>query len=311
LNAGVSQDHGAGVHVGVIDSLGEPDSDLAETFSFDHTYDYVDHDQTDPIGHGRNVFDIIATQNPNATFSTFQIIDEHETEDGTKWAGSRSDTIQAIVDAAEAGVDVLNISAGTYHDCYGFCSLCREAELAVRGDDMTIVAATGNSDNSNTRIGVHCPATNDAVIGVGGYLSHCTEPLIRGEDSGQWWLDGDEINGPFCGQNGCCSTEACLDNRREVPWPGNVSYHNAAPNVLAPVIYILGADTDSIQPQIGTSFAAPLVSGCLVGIICELQEHGITPEAEEISTSVRMSATEIDEGDCPKFDAEGTWEHLC
>jgi hypothetical protein len=272
--------------------------------------DYIDQDQADPANHGIAVFDIISSCAPKSSFSTYQVIDAQETEDGLKHGGNRGDVIQAINDAAGDGVDLLNLSIGIAHECNGLCSLSRETELAVNVDEVCAISATGNYEEGLDRPGVNCPALLDDVIGVGGYMPRCSADLARTADSGQWWLENGSLIGPFCGQEGCCPGNSCEDHRKEVLWDGNVSFHNAAPDVLAPVLDISGSSLSNIHFQAGTSFAAPMVTGFLAGILGDLLIQGIEPSVEEIRNAVRFTSEGIDVGDYHKFSAMGTRNYL-
>lgn len=303
LNARESSQRGDGIHIGVGDSLGRvPIASL--DYDVDSVYDdYVPGDEPDPLGHGTRVFDIITSIAPQATFSNFQVLGQFEEDGEVVDGGERSALISGIWDAADAGVDVLNLSLGEKHTCHGLCAVNREAELAVETEHMTIVAATGNKDGSDNRHGVSCPAMDDAVIGVGGYIPRCGQPIQRSDSSSQWWLEGDEIVGPLCGQLGCCNDGDCNEYRNETEWEGNVFFHNAAPDILAPCIDIYGSNTESLSFQIGTSFAAPLVSGLLGRILSDLQIDGVEPTPDEVRNAIIATGNEIDIGDYRKFNA--------
>lgn len=224
--------------------------------------------------------------------------------------GRRRDFIQAVVDAGAAGVDILNLSVGISRNCSGTCSLCREIELTVSEDDVCVIAATGNKNSPSAKNGVVCPAPLDSVLGVGGYLPQCGNELIRTDDSQQWWIENGSLYGPYCGQRGCGPDSTCEEYRNEIEWPGNVSFHNAAPDVLAPVLEIHGSAVDDINYQSGTSFATPLVSGLLAAILGELTDDDIEPSVEDIRKAVRYNSTEMENGDYYKFDMERTYDHL-
>lgn len=209
-------------------------------------------------------------------------------------------------------MDVLNISAGVDHECNGLCTISREAELAAEVDGVTTIAATGNKEEGQlNRVGVNCPALQDSVIGVGGFLPLCTADIHRGNESSQWWVENDEIIGPFCGQTGdCCPGGGCNENRQEVEWDGNVSFHNAAPDILAPPIVVTGTSLSEIEIQGGTSFAAPLVSGLISSILGDLIEVGEMPSTTEIRDAVKYTGTQLDQSGYTKLNAEAVWNYL-
>lgn len=226
--------------------------------------------------------------------------------------GHRGVVAQAIADAADAGEDIINISGGIPHECGGLCAVSREAELAAEVDDVCIIAATGNQTEEEIGpLGVHCPALIDSVIGVGGFVSFCTAPLDRSDESGQWWAENDRFHGPFCGETGdCCIGETCEQNRTSAIWNGNVSFHNAAPDVLAPPVSVWGSALDELTVQVGTSFAAPLVSGILSRILGDLFDRHEHPELEEVHDAIRYTGTQLDEGGYPKLNADAIWNYL-
>ncbi|WP_373188756.1 S8 family serine peptidase [Halolamina sp.] len=134
---------------------------------------------------------------PEATFSTFQIGKKQEGE--SKPGGNRGAVISAINDAADSGVDLLNMSIGIPHECKGRCSLSRETRYVSREDEVCPVVAAGNREPAG-RLGIHCPAMCDEVLSVAGYLPYCEHEPVRTEDSGQWWLvpeDGKKLWGTF------------------------------------------------------------------------------------------------------------------
>lgn len=315
LNVVEPSEHGDGVHVGVIDSLGKPPDSFKEEYHFEGAHDdYVDHDEDDPIGHGTDVLNIIRTLVTESSFSTFQIMDIKDDTGGSdvpEFEGNRGDLADAIADAADMDMDILNLSVGIPHECNGLCTVSREAELAVEIDEVCIVAATGNKEEHQIgRVGVHCPALIDSVIGVGGYLPLCTADIYRGDESEQWWVENDTIHGPFCGQRGCCPSSNCEESCKEILWPGNISFHNAAPDVLAPVLEVSGSSLTNIRIQAGTSFAAPIISGLLAGILGDLIELGESPALDEIHNAVRYTGAENDIGGYAKFNHGAVWNYL-
>lgn len=300
--------------MGVIDSLGRPSDSFKEAYHFEGIHDgYVSHDDDDPIGHGTDVLNIITSLVPESSFSTFQIMDvkEEAGDDEREFGATRGDLADAIADAAEQGTDILNLSVGITHECNGLCAVSREAELAAEVDDVCIVAATGNKEEDQIgRVGVHCPALSDSVIGVGGYLPLCNADIDRSDESEQWWVENDTIHGPFCGQRGCCPSSSCEESRNEVLWPGNISFHNAAPDVLAPVLEVHGSSLTNVHIQAGTSFAAPIISGLLACTLGGLLALDKRPELEEIHNAVRYTGAQDDIDGYAKFNHEAVWNYL-
>lgn len=234
---------------------------------------------------------------PEAAVNLYRIV----AEDGKT---RRGNLVQAIADASEDDVDILNLSVGVYHheeehgDCGGHCRIADETRLAIE-DGLTVVAATGNREKGDS-LAVHCPALVDETIGVGGFVARCRHEMVEEEESGQYWVRDDSLTGPFCGQRGCTPDESCETHRYEYPWRGNVSFHNAVPDVLAPVHHPAGTP-ESPTLQSGTSFGTPIVSALLAAMCSDC---GRNPEPEPVKEAIRMGASEIDEGMIPKYDAE-------
>jgi len=211
-------------------------------------------------------------------------------------------------------VDILNLSVGIHHheepdgDCGGHCRVADETRLAIE-NGTSVVAASGNREREDS-LAVHCPALLDETIAVGGFVSHCRHELVESEDSGQYWAYAeDTLDGPFCGQRGCTPSEECDEHRYEKPWQGNVSFHNAVPDVLAPVHHPAGTESEPLL-QSGTSFGTPMVAGTLAAIFSDLADSGVEPSPRELHEAVSMGAADIDEGTLAKYDAGGTLEAL-
>ncbi len=187
------------------------------------------------------------------------------------------------------------------------CRVADETRLAIE-DGVTVIAATGNRQQDDP-LAVHCPSLVEEVIGVGGFVSRCRADLIETETSGQYWVRNDDVRGPFCGQRGCSPEHDCEEHRYEYPWRGNVSFHNAEPDVLAPVHHPSGSAEDPIL-QSGTSFGAPVVSGLLAVILGDLIDLGIDPGPEDVRRAVTEGGADIDEGAIQKFHAGNVWRVL-
>lgn len=283
-----------------------PSDDLANTYTIDRRENYIDSQDPETTGHGEDVLELLGYFAPKASFNLYRVI----AEDGRTKRGT---LVAAIGAANQHGVDILNLSIGIYHqeeanhDCGGHCRVADETRLAVQ-NSTTVLAATGNRTTDDPRA-VHCPALVDETIGIGGFVSRCTTDLIETADSGQYWVRHDGLDGPFCGQRGCSSSHLCEENRYEYPWRGNVSFHNALPDILAPVHHPAGTEEDPIL-QTGTSFGVPVISGLLAAIVGDLSELGIEPDPDKLKRAVIEASIGIDEGNLPKFHAGNTWTFL-
>jgi len=268
---------------------------------------FVADESPDTTGHGEDVLELLGYFAPAATFDLYRVVAENA-------YAKRGNFVQAIADASSRGVDILNLSVGVHHheepdgDCGGHCRVADETKLAIESG-TTVVAASGNREREDS-LAVHCPALLDETIAVGGLISHCRHDLVQSEDSGQYWTYADEtLKGPFCGQRGCTPSEECEEHRYEKPWQGNVSFHNAVPDVLAPVHHPAGTESEPVL-QSGTSFGAPIVAGALAAMVSDLADSDAELSPRELHRAVSMGAADIDEGTLARFDAGGTWEAI-
>ncbi|QHS17947.1 S8 family serine peptidase [haloarchaeon 3A1-DGR] len=302
---------GSGIHIGVVDSVSTPPSSLRTQIDLDTVYDsYTTAEEADVCGHGSNVLHLLSTLAPEATFSTFQVIDEPG-DDQTQAHGNRSAVADAIADAGAGDVDMLNLSLGIRHECQGFCSLARETKRVIAEYETTIVSVTGNKQPQADREGVHCPGVVESVISVGGYIPHCSHDLVDSEDSGQWWCPEEDgtVYGPFCGQLDCCDGVSCSEYRREELWDGNVLFHNATPDVIAPALYVAGLE-DGVTLNAGTSYSAPIITGIVATILSESDELGGQTPPEAIQTAIRRTSAPIDDDTYYKLDAHSALDYL-
>lgn len=265
---------------------------------------YTETTKTDPTGHGSAVLDNFTHFAADCNFQFFQALEKH-TEgkikaDGKTTRGSRSDITQAINDAVTSGVDVLNLSLGISHNCRGFCSMAREVKEAVEQDNVLVVAASGNRKDDDETRGVHCPALCESVVSVAGYVSRCEHEPVNEQSSRQWWLrdDDGDIVGPFCGWQFCTRgpTGSCDENRRETAWGGNVQFYNDFPDIAAPAIHVACLENGTISVQIGTSFAAPIVTAAVCALRSLPQFGTNEPTPAEIQTAIQETSRLLDDG---------------
>lgn len=160
--AGWKAGGGRGVTVAVLDTGVSPVTDLGEGL-LKGGMSFVDGVKSfaDGNGHGTHVAGTIAqaTNNgegvvgvaPNVTIVPFKVLGDS--------GGGASDRIAAAIDeAADRGVDIINMSLGGPHS---EVMAKASAEAARRG--VLVVAAAGNSG----RKGLGCPASTNEVIAVG------------------------------------------------------------------------------------------------------------------------------------------------
>lgn len=156
---------------------------------------------------------------------------------------------------------------------------------------------------------MHCPALLDDAISVGGFVSRCTTEPVETSDSGQYWTRHGDLHGPFCGQHDCSEADSCEANRYEQPWQGNVSFHNGAPDVLAPVHHPARIDGEPAL-QSGTSFGTGVVTGVLAAILGDLSLIETRPSPRELRHAVHIGSSPLDRGPLGKLDADRIWDEL-
>lgn len=301
-----SNTRGSPITVSLVDSVLTPPDELADALAVSAAENYVASHADDTTGHGSDVLECIGYFAPDSRFETYRVL----APDGR---ATRGNLVAAIADGSSGGQDLLNLSVGLAHDehghgdCGGHCRVADETRRAIESG-TSVVAATGNRHRADP-LGTHCPAILDTVVGVGGFVSHCTSALVETNDCGQYWVRSEDPHGPYCGQRGCSQSASCAANRFEQPWQGNVSFHNAVPAVLAPVHHPAGSADDPVL-QSGTSFGAGIVTGILAALLGDLSTTGRTPVPTEVHRAVRNGSTPIDRGPLEKFSAEGTWDEL-
>lgn len=301
---------GSSVHIGIIDSAAELPAHLTENLDVREgaEHSFIDSSKAETTYHCTPVFTLASRYCPGATFSLYQAV----REDRKLPLAAFSDAITAAIDD---GIDILNISAGEpWPDLVETNPAVLETKRAIE-EDVIVVASAGNEDpEDDERLPVHCPAALQDVIAVGGFVSRCparpgAEPAT--EPTGPYYVESDDIDdraryGPFCGERGCIDGEACIPNKTERPWEHNVMPTGEKPDVLAPAV-VPELDSDS-GPYFngGTSFAAPIVTGALGGILDELRSENRDLNPYQARRAVVNGSSPIDEGTIPKFDAMGT-----
>lgn len=293
-------DANADVDLGVIDSIYNPGGSFEQFNRIERSERLVNTDKDATTPHGNDIAGILGYLTTDSIFHFYQIINKNG-----KYRDR--DLVNAIVWAADYGVDVLNISLGSDHfsnsdkDCDQTgpdCAITEAAEYAVeRG--VVIVAAVGNEPNANA---VCCPALSKATIGVGGCVAYCNasipddminQPSFRPPHS--YWVerpDGEGISGTFCSTKGCAPGKSCKGNQSIETWDRNTRFVYHTPDTLAPITY---PRLDSKGPLIGggTSFAAPIVAAAIVGVVEVLKQEGIDINPNEIRRTIRVTGDEL------------------
>jgi subtilisin family serine protease len=174
-------------------------------------------------------------------------------------AASEVDLIEAIRWAVAEGVDIINISFGTYDEfCDGDCPICRAADRAVKDYRMVVVAAAGNlGPGENT---ITCPGKAERVLTVGS----CT---VDGKVS-EFSSRGPVKNKPDLVAPGE-GIVSCLSNRHFV------SVRTGADQVVFQPLTPLSINSSYIGFS-GTSMAAPHVAGAAALLL--QADPTLTPE---------------------------------
>lgn len=292
-------DSGAGINVGILDTALAPPEGEQQRFEVAEKRDYTELSCRDPTNHGTCVFGALSPFARAATFSFYRLFGEEEREVYS------TDFLEPIADAGRDSVDLLNISAGFPHDDARGSFRVRKAIRTEANRGTTVVAAAGNV-NKDPSEQVNCPALYDEAIAVGGFVPECTVDIITDDPDRALWIrtverrDLPDYQGPICSQMDCSDEHKCDENRHEHWWRWNVRRKNDKPDVLAPVHYMT---KDERGPYLirGTSFSAPIVTGQLAALLATVDG---SPTSEALSTVVRRSTVEIDDGTDGKFNAD-------
>ncbi|MGH9185673.1 MAG: S8 family peptidase [Acidimicrobiales bacterium] len=177
LDAAHAQSQGAGVTVAVLDTGVDPDHP-ALAGRLLPTWDYVDDDDDardvaegvdddgdgqidEAFGHGTFVSGVVALVAPEATILPARVLNS----DGR---GHVFVVAEAILDAADAGADVINLSFGTAQKLRSH--LLDDAIREAQHQGVVVVAAAGNDGSDADR----WPAANPEVVGVSALAEDAT-----------------------------------------------------------------------------------------------------------------------------------------
>jgi len=270
--------------------------------------------------HGEWVLDIASAYAPNAAFELYlAAFDTAEDENETKVRIPQLALSRAVSGAIKHDIDILNVSAGRPRpNCtHGNCAYCSEVERAV-DHGVSVVASAGNQQDD----AVHCPSNTESAISVGGMEVECTynPPRISGTRSGKppqaYWtyiFDGEDYpdgaaTATYCSTRDCWRDGGgCEQHAMRTSWDKNPIFSGGKPDVLAPVHY--AGEQQAGHPFVwaASSFAAPVVSGCLAGVLSELDSD---PPPFRVRQAVRHSGDPIGEIRVDGFDAAGTYHEL-
>ena len=193
---------GLGIKVAVLDTGVDPTAPALQG-RLKGGYDYIDDDSTptdvrmnvdsngngtvdDAYGHGTFVAGLVALVAPDALIMPYRVLDS----DGV---GNVYVVAQAILDAAAAGANVINMSFGTVQPTAS--KTLSDAIASVEASGVVVVAAAGNSDSTTPSY----PAANAGVLSVS---STSGNTLSSWANRGPWVhvaAPGDSVVGPVPG----------------------------------------------------------------------------------------------------------------
>lgn len=317
INFSSTLERGAGVHIGIVDTLS--DGPGVEHFDVREGKSFVDSEERETYHHGMKVFEHASWFAEESAYSFYQAIPD----DGSLNLIPLASAIDAAIGDE---VDVLNISAGVEMEgCEGYCGFCEAASRALDAG-VTVVCAAGNNDPDHDRDSrIHCPATRDGTISVGGLIPECrcldynADADIEDPPPGAFYPEFERNpatsrlahDPPICGQSGeCAEGFDCTRNLVESPWLGNPLPFSDQPTVLAPCF---GYFDHSHHPHFdfGTSFAAPIVSAAIACVLSEVQqETGQLPSNDVVYQQVTESAAEIMQSDLQKLNTTRLLNYL-
>lgn len=314
INKPTTSGSGDGIHIGIIDSVYEIPDHLQTGIKVNEGRRFSCFSNPDEHvnPHGVTVFNQLSAVAPNSEFSVYHAINK----DGKLALGPYADAISRAIDA---GVDIVNLSAGDpWRGPINLNGNVKETKRLLEAG-IPVVAAAGNyEERHDSRPPVHCPSAMDGVTSVGAYVTQC--PTDPGEEAnstegqGPYYLFNDSEDIPhlfhdvYCGENSCIDGKSCIPKQIEKPWDNNPLPTGDKPDVLAPMHIIEGSGKNAYLSG-GTSFAAPIVTGSLACIFGELVEMGMDiPSSYEVQRAVSIGASGMRNSQIPKYDAMGVRE---
>ena len=246
----------------------------------------------DDFGHGTQVLGAAASQGVNAGVGpaplTQAVVAKVVADDGSMFM---SDIVAALdwVANQHADTDVLNMSLGTSltypNECNGAASwidVFEEAIDLVIANGTLVVASAGNG-GVHTEMSV--PACLSQVIAVGATYTTDYSSAI--------------------GYSGADCTDL-MPTQDALACFSNVS---TTTDVMAPGAFVqVPNNSGGISNVAGTSFSAPIVSGCLVQIMAA--EPSAVPEVVRASLAKTDVLVSTDSGEIPRLDCLSAYQSV-
>lgn len=282
---------------------------------------FLDTDKDFTRNHGWRTFDLLKFFAPYSSFYLYQSVDE----DGDIKLEDFADVVDTAI---KDGVDILNVSAGRARPgCSGgACGFCRVAKSAFE-EDITVVAAAGNSDPSGGKKPIHCPAFEDSVISVAGFEALCTyQPSLGPQEPGlqnpvkapfaNWAEQTTDIDYPpgtakeaYCSCKDCARDGSCRSYREFQEWPLNPSPAGSKPDILSPVHYVINV-TEVPFIHGASSYGAPIVSGIVAWALSLLLNHQRAARPFEIQRALIDGADQMNSPSADRLNAQKFLDHL-
>jgi len=206
-------------------------------------------DFTDELGHGTHVAGILAAAANNgegvfgvaynAQIVPVKIIDATGT-------GEDADLVEAIIYCADNGIPVINMSLGTT----SYPQILADAVNYAYYKGCILVAAANESGSGGGNIGNIYPAANSKVLAVSptGILDDFPDALYAG-------------TGDYIGVSAPGGSLLWVEDDDGNLWPEAIVIYSTAPSYPVPLSDAFGEQFYMYGYQIGTSMAAPHVSG--------------------------------------------------
>lgn len=313
VNAFQAEAAGSNIHVALVDSVLRPLESMDITT--DLPENYVASSDQDTTGHGSKVVGMIQPFAPDSTYKLFRVI----AEDGTF---RPSNFLKAMEDIRSSNNDVVNVSAGKFHEnCASRCRISEAVDTVVR-DGSIVVTGAGNR-TSERQLGVFCPGKSTESIAVGMSETLCTAtpqdtstPMgaQQPRPPGAYWANsGSEFpfypEDAYCSYKRCSPFHECDDNRKTVYWDGNVDWHDYVPEVVAPGHKpIFDRESDLFELEPGTSYSTAVVSGCIATVLSEVFPD--VPSPHRVKRAVETSSRDVDCGVVGKLDMKSLYNAL-
>lgn len=208
-----------------------------------------DSDFTDAMGHGTHVAGILgaAANNGEGVFGVaynaqivpIKIINE-------RGEGEDADLVEALIYAADNNIPVINMSLGTT----SYPHILAEAVNYAYYKGCLLIAAANESGSGGGNIGNIYPAAHSKVLAV--------SPTGIADDFPDWLYAG---TGEYIGTSAPGGSVVYVVDDDGILWPEFIFIYSTAPTYPVPLTDAFGEEFYLYGYQIGTSMAAPHVSG--------------------------------------------------